>query len=210
MFKRLLLAALFSAASAGIASATPISGSFSLASFGGTYIGGSQTAQTATGLDFGMAFGSTGNGYGTNGTALVGNSTGSFAGLDGSMASIADIALAAFANPYATNPFISFGSNSAITVNFSDAQYTRSPLGTSVTVTGVASFSDGIAADASTGMFSLSLSSQGGQSSSAQFTYSGNASVTEVPEPASLALLGASLLAVGAVRSRRQRATDLA
>ncbi|MGI4808532.1 MAG: hypothetical protein ACRYF2_10550, partial [Janthinobacterium lividum] len=159
MIKNALLAAVVTVASIGAASAAPISGSFSLASFSGSYVDG--TAGTATGLDFGEVFGGTGNGYGTNGSALVGNAKGSFAGLNGTIASISDIALGTTtANPFMTNPFISFGSASNIVLNFTNAALTRSPLGTSVTVTGSALFTDGIDADSSTGMFSLATSSQ--------------------------------------------------
>lgn len=204
MIKNALLAAVLTLASVAAASAAPISGSFSLASFSGTYVGGADTAATATGLDFGDAFSGSGNGYGTNGTALVGNSTGSFAGLDGTMASIADLALGATANPYMVNPFVSFGTASNIVLNFTDAALTRSPLGTTVTVTGAAMFSDGIAADASSGVFSLATSSQEGRASSVNFTFTSNASTTAVPEPISLSLLGASLVGMGAIRFRRK------
>ena len=58
MFKHLLLATALTVATVGIASAAPISGSFSLASFSGSYVGG--TAATATGLDFGTVLGGSG------------------------------------------------------------------------------------------------------------------------------------------------------
>ena len=207
MFKNALLAAVVTVASIGAAFAAPISGSFSLASFSGSYVDG--TAATATGLDVGDAFGGTGNGYGTNGTALVGNAKGSFTGLNGIQASISDIALGnGMANPFMTNPFISFGNASNIVLNFANAALTRSPLGTSVTITGSALFTDGIDADASTGMFSLATSSQNGMSSDVNFTFTSNASTTAtaVPEPMSLALLGSSLAAVGYIRRKRHSA----
>lgn len=191
------------------ATAAPVFGSFSLTSFGGSYVGG--TADTATGLDFGSAFGNTGNGFGTNGTALVGNATGSFAGLDGTFASIADIALGAVANPTSSNPFISFGANSPISLNFSNAAYTRSPLGTSVTISGVATFLNGVAADTNTGNFSLSVSSQGGSPTATNFTFTGNASadaVAAVPEPATWAMMLVGFGGIGfAMRRRKSKVT---
>lgn len=202
MFKRFLLATILAAATVGAASAAPISGSFSLASFSGTYIGGSQTAATATGLDFGTAFSGSGNGYGTNGTAIVGNATGSFSSFNDTFASISDIALGTTANPYLTNPFVSFGNNS-LSMNFSNAALTRSALGTSITVTGAATFTDGNPADTSIGVFTLATSSQNGMSSDVKFTFTSNASTTAVPEPVSLTLLGASLVGFGMIRRRR-------
>lgn len=191
------------------ASAAPIVGSFSLASFGGSYVNG--TAANATGLDFGTAFGSAGNGFGTNGTALVGNATGSFTGLDGTFASIADISLDAFANSFTTNPFISFGAVNPITVSFSNAAFTRSSLGTSVTISGIATFFNGIAADTNTGDFTLAVSSQGGSPSASNFTFTGNASapaVAAVPEPATWALMLVGFGGIGfAMRRRKSKVT---
>jgi hypothetical protein len=205
--KTLLIAIAGMAAISAPASAAPIVGSFSLTSFSGTYIGG--TAATATGLDFGTAFASTGNGYGLNGSALIGNATGNFAGLNGLTASIADIALGATANPYTVNPFISFGSASNIVFNFSNAVLTRSPLGTSVSIAGQGTFSNGNAADTTTGMFSLATASQNGMASNANFTFTSNVSAVAgaVPEPATWALMILGMGAVGFAMRRRNTTT---
>ena len=202
MFKRILLATALLTASAGIASAAPIAGSFSLSSFGGSYVGG--TAMTATGLDFGLVLGSTGNGYGINGSALVGNGVGSFASLTGKLASIADMSLGATANPYMANPFISFGLNSSVVMNFNDASISRTS--TSITVSGSATFTDGNPADTTSGLFSLSTSSQQGNANSVNFTFTSNASTSAVPEPVSIVMLGTGLLGLGIVRGKRRSA----
>ncbi|MEG8038571.1 PEPxxWA-CTERM sorting domain-containing protein [Sphingomonas sp. LR60] len=208
MMKVLLAASALLAVSP--ASAAPIIGSFSLASFSGTYTGG--TAATATGLDFGDAFGGAGNGFGVNGSALVGNAKGSFTGLNGMIASIADIALIGnVANSYLQNPFIQFGSASNIIFSFDNASVTRSPLGTSVTITGMGTFSNGIAADATAGTFSLATSSQNGMSSDVNFTFTSNASAGAVPEPATWAMMLVGFAMVGAaVRKRRSTVTAFA
>ncbi|VXC42585.1 PEPxxWA-CTERM sorting domain-containing protein [Sphingomonas sp. 8AM] len=191
------------------ASAAPIIGSFSLTSFAGSYTGG--TAVNATGLDFGNAFGGTGNGYGVNGSALIGNAKGSFAGLNGLLASISDISLLGdVANAYTQNPFIQFGSASNIIFSFDNASVTRSPLGTSVTITGQGVFSNGVAADTTAGMFSLATSSQNGMSSDVNFTFTSNASAitSAVPEPGTWAMMLVGFAMVGAaVRKRRNNTT---
>lgn len=183
----------------GVASAAPILGSFSLTGFNGTFIGAVPTALGATGLDIGTS-GSVGNGYGTAGTATIGNGQGSFAGL--ASATISDIALGALANP-TSSFYINFGNN--LLVTFSNAAISRSPLGTSLNVTGDAAFTDGVASDATTGTFSLVVNSQRGDAANPNFTFTGNASAASpVPEPAAWAMM---ILGVGAVgfALRRQK-----
>lgn len=200
-FTRLLVSAAAVAGFAAPAYAAPIMGSFSLLSFGGTFIGGS--AMTATGLDFGDALTNSGNGYGTAGTAFIGNQTGDFIGL-GPVAFISDIALGAFANPF-SGPFLTFA-GSDLTLDFANASFTRSALGTSINITGTGVFSNGVAADAAAGTFALAVSSQGGKASSTTFTYSANAStVSAVPETATWAMMLAGFGAVGFAMRRRQK-----
>ena len=206
--KKFILAVLTATMVAGSANAAPIVGSFSLLSFSGNYVGG--TASTATGLDFGGVFGSTGNGYGTNGTALVGNAQGNFAGLNGAIASVSDIALVGgTANPYLTNPFISFGGGSNIVFSFSNASFTRSPLGTSVTITGTGTFTNGVAADATLGTFSLVTSSQDGMANNVNFTFTSNAATisSAVPEPATWAMMTLGFGAMGFAMRRKKVST---
>lgn len=205
--KKIIFACLLASAGAvsAPASAAPIFGSFSLSSFGGSYVGG--TAATATGLDFGSSSGGVGNGYGTNGTATVGNGQGSFAGLNGTIASISDIALGATANPFASNPFISFGGASNIVFNFSNAALTRSVLGTSVTITGNGTFTNGVAADTTVGMFTLATSSQNGMPSDFNFTFTSNVSSAAgaVPEPATWAMMLVGVGMMGFAMRRRNK-----
>ncbi|KQU53213.1 hypothetical protein ASG67_10410 [Sphingomonas sp. Leaf339] len=203
--KKFIVAALTATMLAGSANAAPIIGSFSLASFSGNYVSG--TASTATGLDFGDAFGGTGNGYGTNGSALVGNAQGSFAGLNGVLASVSDIALGAgIANPYVTNPFISFGGASNIAFAFANASLTRSPLGTSITITGTGTFTNGVAADATSGTFSLATSSVNGTANSVSFTFTSNAVATAsaVPETSTWAMMTLGFGAMGFAMRRKK------
>ncbi len=200
-FTRLLVSAAAVAGFAAPACAAPIMGSFSLASFSGTFIGGNAT--TATGLDFGDVFSGSGNGYGTAGTALIGNQTGDFVGL-GPIAFISDISLGAFANPF-SGPFLTFA-GSELMLDFANASFTRSVLGTSINITGTGIFTNGDAADATPGMFALAVSSQNGMASSATFTYSANAStVGAVPETATWAMMLAGFGAVGFAMRRRQK-----
>jgi hypothetical protein len=128
------------------------------------------------------------------------------------IASIADIALLGnVANAYTQNPFIQFGTASNIIFSFNHALVTRSPLGTSVTITGTGTFSNGIAADATAGTFSLATSSQNGLSSDVNFTFTSNASAGAVPEPATWAMMLVGFAMVGAaVRKRRSTVTAFA
>lgn len=198
---RLLVSAAAVAGFAAPAYAAPIMGSFSLLSFSGSFIGG--TALTATGLDFGDAFASSGNGFGTAGTALIGNATGDFEGL-GPVAIISDISLDSFANPF-SGPFLTFGA-SGLTLDFANASFTRSALGTSINITGTGVFSNGVEADSTPGMFALAVSSRNGMASSATFTYSANASaVGAVPETATWAMMLAGFGAIGFAMRRRQK-----
>jgi hypothetical protein len=215
----LSLALLSSSVITAAAEAAPIVGSFSLGLSSGSYVGANgvpATAATATGLDFGMSSlqggTGTGNGFGTNGSAVVFNATGSFSGLNGSFASIADVTLgsAGTANPYTANPFISLGN---YTFAFSNGAYTRSPLGTSVTITGTGTFSDGIAADTNAGTFAVSTSSQSGQATDLNFTFTSNLAASTptaaVPEPAAWAMMILGMGVIGFAMRRRVRASEI-
>ncbi len=206
-FMMMAVASGMALAAATPAGAAVVIGSFNLNNVSGTYNGGSQTALTATGLDFGLLGTGVGNGFGTNGQATLQLGTGSFTAFNNSTVSISDVSLAAFANPN-VNPFLTIGTGAGqVLVNFSNAAIQRDP--TSVTIQGAATFLNG--GDTSFGTFSLSSNSQNGQASNLNFTFTSNASATgAVPEPATWGMMIVGFGLVGGVLRRRKTSVAFA
>jgi PEP-CTERM motif-containing protein len=203
MFRRTLLAAVASVSFAGLANAAAVTGQISLGGF--VQAVGATSIQNATGLNFANANG-TGNAVGTNGTlAFFGAGTGSFASLGscanstgcGSISDIVNLATQGAMSNFLTlntgsgGPTVAFDLGSITLVDRSSSPYLD------VTATGTIRFTG---FDATPGTFFFSA--QGDQIVS--FSATTLAAGINTPEPASLAILGGSLAALGLVRRRRR------
>ena len=154
---------------------------------------------TANWIDFGTNLAAPTFDAGAPSTANTGNflvtqATGSFTGLFGQTGLIHDLLFAP------STPIAQFFSVGGVTFNLASIAVTaqnNSVLG----LTGAGTFQPGTA-DASSGTWSASFQTDGTNLIGA-FTWSANSSPTGVPEPATLGLLGASLLGFVGLRRRR-------
>ncbi len=199
-FKLGLTAAAACVVMAAAAQAIPVSGQISLGGYAAAV--GSVGMAAATGLDF-VANGSAGLSPGTaGGITSFGAGSGSFSGfacasLGGSCGSIKDLA------SFSTGPLSSFLTlaNGSTTVSFDLASLsvTSRDFGSntiSLTATGVIN-ETGYSATAGT----FILTAQGDSITS--FSATTLAAANNIPEPASLAILGGSLAAIGLVRRKK-------
>jgi len=194
------LTLLFSVASA---EASPITGAFSIV---GNFkpvngvTGAVSTLGAATGLDFLALFGTTST-PGTPGGVLVTQASGSLAGLTGSMGTIRDFSFAGAGStnfPNLSVPLVNFQSLGGLTFTLTSVAVTQQSnsvlalLGQGVL--SMAGYSN------TAGTFNFTGNGAGGT-----FSFSSSQAGAQVPEPASLALLGGGLLVCAAVLGRRRR-----
>ena len=191
------MAFIASTALVSAAQALPVSGQISFAGYGAAI--GSAGMAAATGIDFvSGADGALDQGV-AGGLTSFGGGTGSFAGfacaaVGGTCGSIQD--LLTF-NSRPISNFVTLN-NGATTVSFdvSTLEVSRDSLTNTLTLTGTGSLKEtGYQSAAGT----FVLTAQGNYVTS----FSAQATATDIPEPASLALLGGSLALVSLVRRKK-------
>ena len=210
---RNILVALGLALSLTVASAeaTPITGAFSISGnfFPVNGVTGALSAlSAATGIDFGAALSP-----GTAGAFAVNSANGDFAFLTGTSGLIRDFSFggagsASFPIPSAGTPILAFQTFAAaptltFALNSMSVAFQNPTVPTFLLLSGQGTFAmNGFSPTA--GTFDFSGNGTGGT-----FSFSAsNGAVPQVPEPASLVLLGAGLLVCAATLSRRRRRTN--
>ena len=186
------------------AEASPITGGFSIV---GNFkpvngvTGAVSSLGAATGLDFLALFGTTST-PGTPGGVLVTQATGSLAALTGSMGTIRDFSFAGAGStnfPNLSVPLVNFQSLGGLTFTLTSIAIQGAQTNSTLSLLG-----QGILSMAgytnTTGSFVFTGNGAGGT-----FSFSSSQAGAQVPEPASLALLGGGLLVCAAVLGRRRR-----
>lgn len=196
-----VLAVLFCVASA---EASPITGGFSIV---GNFkpvngvTGVVTSLGSATGIDFLALFGMTST-PGVAGTMLVTQGTGTLGALTGQMGTIRDFSFAGAGStnfPNLSVPLVSFQSVGGLTFTLTSvAVQSQSSSSLSLLGQGILSMAG---YTNTTGSFVFTGNGAGGT-----FSFSSSQAGAQVPEPASLALLGGGLLVCAAVLGRRRRA----
>ena len=190
------------------AEASPITGGFSIV---GNFIpvngqtGASSLLGTATGLDFLALFGGSTSSPGTPGTVLVTQGSGSFLGMQQTLTfgTITDFSFAGLGStsfPVLPIALFAFPTFNNLTFTLSSVSVTGQS-NTNLSLLGQGIFS--MAGYSNTaGTFNLTANGAGGT-----FSFSASNGV-QVPEPASLALLGGGLLVCAATLTRRRRRAE--